>query len=317
MDAESFSALPLYAGLILPLARLVGVMAVSLVIAQAVETFHWTAYIARIVSPLVRLSHLPPVAGAAFSLSFASPSAANAMLAEGMATGKLGKKDLVIANIVNSTPAFLVHLPSLLAMAYAFLGAYAMAYVGLVFAAAMLRTFAAVFAGRVMLPPPAVQDFSPSPEARAGTLRSMLSRMRKRLLKVCLFTLPVYCLIFLLPRMGAFAAMQAFLASHLGWISFLHPGSLGVVALFVAADNNAAFAAAAALIHGAAITPEQAVATLLVGNILSSPMRAFRHQLPSYAGYFSPSMAMLLVGINQSLRAATLVLAVAGYSLWL
>lgn len=309
--------LPLYTGLILPLARLVGVMVVSLLIAQAVETFHWTRYIAKIASPLIRLAHLPPVAGAAFSFSFASPSAANAMLAQGITTGTLDKKGLLIANIVNSTPAFFVHLPSLLAMAYAFLGAYALPYVGLVFAAAMMRTMAAVCAGRMLLPPPVAQEIPPSPETRTGTLFSMLSRLQKRLLKICLFTIPIYCLIFLLQQMGAFASMQAFLAAHLHWISFLHPASLGVIALFVAADNNAAFAAAAALIHGGTISPEQAVATLLIGNILSSPMRAFRHQLPAYAGYFSPSMAMLLVGINQSLRAASLVLAVVVWSLWL
>ena len=308
---------PLVTGLALPLARLIAVMAASLVVAQALETFRWTEYIAKLASPLVRLARLSAVSGAAFSLSFASPSAANAMLAEGMATGKLGRKELVIANVVNSTPSFFVHLPSLLAMAWSFLGTYATAYVGLVFSAAALRTLGAVLAGRAFLaaPLPTLPDegASPAPATRTATLKTMLARFRKRLTKICLFTVPVYCLIFFLQQAGAFAAVQAWLSAHMGALFFLHPGSLGIVVLFVAAESNAAFAAAAALIAGGTITPEQAVAALLAGNILSSPMRAFRHQLPSYAGFFSPPTALLLVSVNQSLRAAALALVLAAY----
>ncbi|SBW05177.1 putative membrane protein [uncultured delta proteobacterium] len=313
---ETVLAAPLVAGLVLPLCRLVAVMAVGLVIAQALETFGWTAYIARLAAPLVRLAHLSPASGAAFSLSFASPSAANAILAEGLAGGGLSRKELVIANVINSTPAFLVHLPSLLAMAYSFLGAHAFAYVGLVFAAAAVRTWGAVLAGRFLLDPPAVGNGATPAASRQGTLQSMIARFRKRLAKVCLFTIPVYCVIFILQKGGLFTAVESFLAAHAGALFFLHPASLGVVVLFVAAESSAAFAAAAALLHGGTLLPEQAVTALLIGNILSSPMRAFRHQLPSYAGFYSPATALLLVGVNQSLRAATLVLAVAAYSFW-
>lgn len=313
---EAFSSSPLAVGLILPLCRLVAVMAVSLVIAQALETFHWTAAIAKLVSPLVRLGRLSPVSGAAFSLSFASPSAANAMLAEGMAGKMITRKELILSNILNSVPSFLVHLPTLLAMAYSFLGSFAFVYAGLVFSAAALRTAVAVLAGHTLLPPPVSRTASPQKGARTATLKTMLARFKKRMAKICLFTIPIYCLIYFLQRAGAFATMESLLAEHTGFLSFLHPASLGIVLLFVAAESNAAFAAAAALIHGGTISPEQAVMALLAGNILSSPMRAFRHQLPSYAGFFSPSVALLLVGVNQSLRAATLALVLTGYAVW-
>jgi hypothetical protein len=309
------SALPV-TDLVPPLCRLVAVMAFGLIAAQALETFGWTSSIARLAAPLVRLAHLSPVSGAAVSLSFASPSAANAMLAEGLAGGTVSRKELVIATIINSTPAFFVHLPSLLAMAYSFLGAYALAYVGLALAAAVFRTWGAVLAGRLLLAPSGEGDGAHRAAPRAGTVRAMFLRFRKRLTKLCLFTIPVYCLIVIAQRAGVFASMEAFLASRPGALFFLHPASLGIVILFVAAESGAAFAAAAALMHGGALPPEQAVTALLVGNILSSPMRALRHQLPSYAGFFSPSTALLLVGVNQSLRAATLVLAVAAYHLW-
>lgn len=300
-------------GLILPLLRLICVMAVSLIIAQALETFHWTAWIARLVSPLVRLARLSPLSGAAFSLSFASPAAANALLAEGRAKGDMSRTELVLTNILNSTPAFLVHLPSLSAMAWSFLGAYACIYVGLVFSAALLRTGCAMAAGRLLLAPPADGAVAHSPATREPTLALMFRRFKKRLAKICLFTIPIYCLIYFLQQAGAFARLETWLAAHLGGLAFLHPASLGIVAVFVAAESNAAFAAAAALIAGGTLSPEQAVLALLAGNILSSPMRAFRHQLPSYSGFFSPPTALLLVGVNQSLRAASLALAAAVY----
>lgn len=299
-------------GLILPLLRLICVMAVSLIIAQALETFHWTAWIARLVSPLVRFARLSPLSGAAFSISFASPSAANALLAEGRAKGGMSRAELVLTNILNSTPAFLIHLPSLAAMAWSFLGAHACVYVGLVFSAALLRTGCAMAAGRLLLAPPAgVAAHSPS--TREPTLAVMFRRFKERLTKICLFTIPIYCLIYFLQQAGAFARLETWLAVHLGGLAFLHPGSLGIVAVFVAAESNAAFAAAAALIAGGTLSPEQAVLALLAGNILSSPMRAFRHQLPSYSGFFSPPTALLLVGVNQSLRAASLALAAVVY----
>jgi len=289
-----------------PLFRLMATMAVSLVIAQALEAFGWTAWVAGLASPLVRFARLSPVSGAAFSLSFASPASANALLGEGLATGVIGRKELVLANIINSTPVFLLHLPSMLATAYAFLGSSAGSYAGLVFLATALRTAGAVCVSRALLPRRAAPTREPAPENRAGTLATMFSRFRKRLTRICLFTVPVYCLVFILQKAGVFTSVERFFAAHAGTLFFLHPGSIGIVVLFFATDSNAAFAAAAALIHGGTVSPEQAVLALLVGNIFSSPMRAFRHQLPSYAGFFSPRAALLLVGVNQSLRAATL-----------
>jgi len=46
------------------------------------------------------------------------------------------------------------------------------------------------------------------------------------------------------------------------------------------------------------------VLALLVGNILSTPMRALRHQLPAYSGLFRPRLALRLILANQTLRAA-------------
>ena len=48
------------------------------------------------------------------------------------------------------------------------------------------------------------------------------------------------------------------------------------------------------------------VLALMVGNILSTPMRAIRHQLPAYAGFYRPALALRLILANQGLRAASM-----------
>jgi len=52
-----------------------------------------------------------------------------------------------------------------------------------------------------------------------------------------------------------------------------------------------------------------------VGNILSSPMRAIRHQFPYYAGIFKPKLAAALIFWNQGVRIFSLVLVGTMYSM--
>ena len=60
------------------------------------------------------------------------------------------------------------------------------------------------------------------------------------------------------------------------------------------------------LVWLAGLTQTTAIA-LLVGNILSTPMRTVRHQFPAYAGYYSPGLAFKLIFYNQLLRTITMI----------
>lgn len=58
--------------------------------------------------------HLRDVAGgASFPLAFVSPAAANGLLSDSHNIGELSNNELMLANLFNSLPAYLVHaLPS-------------------------------------------------------------------------------------------------------------------------------------------------------------------------------------------------------------
>lgn len=321
MDADTITLSFLGSKLLLPLGRLVLTMAIGLLAANLLEALHWTRFVAKLSSPLARLGHLNEASGASFSLAFFSPAASNALLAERYEAGAMSRKELVLANLFNSSPTFLVHLPTLFSLVFAFLGTRAFVYVGLTFTAALLRTLVTLGLGRVMLSAPekgpeAAGNREPAKKSRQEILRVTLRRFKKRLGTLLLFTIPIYCAVFAMQQAGWFETAERFMAEHISLLAFLNPQALSIIALHLVAESGAALSAAASLAHAGALAPNEVIMALLVGNILSTPMRAARHQFPSYAGYFKPGLALHLVIMNQGFRVLSLALVACGYYWW-
>lgn len=308
-------------GLAPPLLRLVLSMSAGLFVANCIEALNWTRGVARFAAPLVRLGRLRDVAGASFSLAFFSSVAANSLLAESYEKGELSKRELRFANLFNSLPGYFLHLPTLFFITWPVLGFPAVLYVGLTLLAAFLRTALTVLCGRLLLPrqPPGCVtcrlDGRHAGGWRAG-LRTAWKRFRKRLPRVVFFTVPTYVAMHAMQHAGWFDLAEAWMARHMDALSFLRPEALGIVLLHLATEFGAAVSAAGAVLNGGGLTEREIVLALLAGNVLSTPMRAFRHQFPSYAGYFKPALAAELIVLNQTLRAASIALVGVGYH-WL
>lgn len=315
----------LWQSLIWPLLRLLLGLVCGLLVANVLEALNWTRGLARLTAPLARAAHMPPVAGAAFALAFVSPASANALLAGRRDAGGLSGRELMLANLFNSLPAYLVHTPAIFLLTWPVLGLPAVVYVGLTLVAAALRTAFTVILGRVLLPAPGKDGMPgavPAPEppsAKAGpaaALEKAWRRFRRRLPRLVGFTVPVYILMYALQRLGAFAALEAWLAGHMDWLSFLKPQAVGIIVLHFAAELGAALGAAGSLLEAGGLDARDVVLALLAGNILSTPVRAIRHQFPSYAGFLRPAEALRLILANQALRAASMALMTWAYYLW-
>ena len=126
--------------------------------------------------------------------------------------------------------------------------------------------------------------------------------------KIIRFTVPIYILFFLLNRVGLFASLEQFMADNLTFLCWLSPQAMSIVVLHIAAEFTAGLAAAGALLQDGALGYRDIVLALLVGNILSSPVRAVRHQFPFYAGIFQPRLAMQLIFFSQSFRMVSIAL---------
>lgn len=319
--AQALSAAVLWDGLAVPLSRLLLSVSVGLFVGTLIEALHWTRAVAKVAQPLVRLGRLKDVAGASFSLAFFSGAAANTMLAEAYEKGEITRREVMLSNLFNSLPTYFLHLPTLFFIAAPFIGPAAVLYVGLTIGAALLRTLGIVLLGRLTLPPlpegcvACLLTEDPKWDWRAA-LNKTWKRFKKRLPRMVFYTVPIYVAFFFLKRWGAFDALEAAMAEHVSFLAWLPPQAMSIIAFHMAAETTAGYAAAGALVQTGGLTIKELVLALLVGNILSSPVRAVRHQFPYYAGIFKPALALKLIISNQSLRAASIALVTLGYAIW-
>lgn len=303
----------LWQGLGWPLLRLVFFISLGLMIGNLIESLNWTHGVARLASPVVRVAHLSDITGASFSMAFFSAVTANTMLSEAYEQGKITKQELIFSNLFNSLPTYFLHLPTLFFLAVPLLKGVAFIYVGLTLFAAFLRTVCILLVGRVVLP--ANKEHCVTcrlEENRVGSLSQALHkawlRFQKRISRILLVTVPIYTAVFILNRIGMFTLLEQWLAQHVKLLVWLHPESLGVVALQLTAEISAGLATAGALLDNGSLEVRQAVLALLVGNVVSSPMRAMRHQFPFYAGVFQPKLAAELITYNQVFRTGSIIL---------
>jgi len=294
-----------------PLVRLLIYISIGLLVANFIEALNWTRKIAFVARPLTRFAHLSPLTGAAFSMAFFSGVAANTMLSEGFAKGEIKKKELVLANLFNSLPTYFLHLPTTFVITAPLIRGAAFTYIGLTLGAAVLRTLTVSLISHFLLPPGsepvrANQTTGAKSDLQTAWQRTW-KRFRRRIRKIVRFTVPIYILFYILTRMGMFAHLQEFMAAHLQFLSWLSPQAMSIVALHVAAEFTAGLAAAGALLADGTMGQREVILALLVGNILSSPVRAFRHQFPYYAGIFKPALAMQLIAFSQIFRLFSII----------
>jgi len=310
----------LWDGLFWPLLRLTFFISVGLFVGNLIESLHWTRYAAKLAEPLARRARLKDISAASFSMAFFSGVTANTMLAEAHDRGDISDRELILSNLFNSLPTYFLHLPTIFFIAAPFIGSAAVVYVGLTAFAAILRTIAITISGRYLLPPlpegclPCQLDEMDKKRKKVSALQRTWKRFKKRLPKILYLTAPIYTLFFVFKQLGLFGWLQGLMAGQVGLFSFLPPEALGIVAFHMAAEFTAGLAAAGALIADSHLTTTQVVLALMLGNVLSSPMRAFRHQFPYYAGIFKPRMAMKLIVHNQVLRGVSIALVGVAYA---
>ncbi len=141
-----------------PLLRLICMLSLGLLIANFIEALNWTRKVALLARPLVRFGNLSDITGASFSLAVFSGVSANTLLAEAYDQEKIGRKELVLANLFNSLPTYFVHLPTMFFITVPLIKGAAIIYVGLTLLAALLRTAAIIVVSRFLLPAPLRQE---------------------------------------------------------------------------------------------------------------------------------------------------------------
>ncbi len=306
----------LWPGMIWPLILLIFFISIGLLIANFIESLNWTGKIAILARPLIRFGNLSDTAGASFSMALFSGVSANTMLSEAYEKKQILKKELILSNLFNSLPTYFLHLPTVFFITAPLIKGAAIIYVGLTFGAAIFRTISIVILSRFLLTP---IDRKRSPVEKTansdikkidwrGAVEKSWKRFKKRIHKIIRFTVPIYIIIFFLHRAGIFTILEKGMADYLSFLPGLTPQSMGIITLHVAAEFTAGLAVAGALLQEGSMNYREVVLALIVGNVLSSPVRAIRHQFPYYAGIFQPKIAAELIVYNQIFRVGSLML---------
>lgn len=313
--------------LIYPLLRLLTGLAIGLLIASILEELKWTKHLGKLAKPLARAANMGESAAASFSLSFVSSVSATALLAQSYTENKISRKELVLSNLFNSLPVYLLHTPTIFFLALPTLGSIVFIYVGLTLLAALTRTLITVVLGNLLLEPNGYgknNNAASSPvneEDKEATTKNAnnnhyewskifakaWARFLRYIPKLLMYTIPIYTLIVFLQRGGVFLEVETWIANNFSALSFLNPQALSIVVCYMFTELGATFSVASSLLENESLGYIDVVMALMVGNILSTPMRAIRHQFPSYAGYFNPSLALYLIIFNQGLRALSLI----------
>lgn len=307
----------IWTAIVLPLLKLLALVSLGLFVGNLIEALHWTRFVARLAHPLARLGRLCEISAASFSVAFVSGVTANAMLAEAYDQGKLSRRELILSNLFNSVPTYFLHLPTMVFITAPILRSAAVVYLAITVGSAVLRTVSILFVGRLLL---RGMDRCHAEEARPETsvdfsrvLAKTWARFRKRIAKIMLITAPIYVAVHVLHRLGVFAALERILAASMDGLTWLHPQSMGIIAFQLAAEFSAGMAAAGALLDAGSMSVRDVVMALVVGNVLSSPMRAFRHQFPYYAGIYKPALALELILCSQGFRIVSLIVCAVVY----
>jgi hypothetical protein len=226
---------------------------------------------------------------------------------------------MVLTYLFNSgLPVYLLHLTTTFFIILPLTKQAGLIYLGLTLAAALLRSVAILAYGRARLSkdlgqPGAVA--APAPPRKERVLTEIWRKFNRRFSRVVLYTMPIFIIIYVANNQGLFKWLQNTAAAHVS-LSFLPVEAASVVIFSVAAEFTSGMAAAGAFLQAGALTVPQTVLALVLGNVVATPIRALRHQLPSHMGIFSPKLGTELLVLSQGLRLLSLILVAVPYALW-
>jgi hypothetical protein len=289
--------------LVWPLTRLMFLIALGLVVGNIIEGLGWVTKIATLSRPLLSFGHLCDYSGAAFTTAFFSGVAANTMLVEYYRDKKISKKEMFLSNFVNGLPAFFLHIPTTFLIILPLTGIAGILYIVLTFLATILRTFCYLLYGRFAMDPARCTMAVPLPEKKAWAQvwHGIKEKIPGRFLKIALYVVPIYVVVFIINKLGFFLWLRQVTAGFVT-TKLMPVEAVSVIIFSLAAEFTSGFAAAGALLQAGALTVKQTVLALLFGNIIAFPVRALRHQLPRYVGIFSPKLGTQLLLMSQGFR---------------
>ncbi|ELZ76445.1 nucleoside recognition protein [Haloferax larsenii] len=302
-------------------ARIAVYIALGVFAANLVVAFGLVERIAGLSRYLTGPANLPDEVGTAIVTTAASTTAGYGMLAEYRESGVLDDRATLVAVTINTFFGFVQHIftfywPVLIPILGQEVG---FMYVGARAAIALAITLTGVVAGAVLLSERNVDSTAVVQTDGAGevgeeeqSLQSMLEEAGRKTWKTLRRIVPrlaiVYVFVTLLLRttdLESFTALASPLTNLVGL-----PGAAVPIVVAFAFDTTAGAAAIAPAI-GQTFTPKQAVATMLIGGIISFAVSTFKRSIPFQYGIWGPEFGSKVIAVNTGLKIVFIAIAVA------
>lgn len=287
------------------LATVLPIFAVGIIFAEFLVGLGWINRIKWITRPLTSLGHLKRECGASFLTAFLSPAAGNSMLVRYHDQGLIGRRELLIAAIVNTFPGIVMHWRTMLPVALPLIGVFGLIYYGLLVLVGLIKTVLALLMGRFLLKR---EDSSVSevhtaeadpPSGAWNILVDSVQKSRKTFFRIARTTIPITFVMFLLIHAGVFDRLDKGLEFLTAYVP-LPPEALSIVVTRLG-SNVGAFTVAGNLLYAGNVTGRDVVLSLLIGNLLASGIN-LRYLIPYYFGIFGPGLGMRVLMISTGLR---------------
>ncbi|MFC3477829.1 hypothetical protein [Halobacterium litoreum] len=303
---------------VLPRVAVVSVaIAVGLTLANLAVAFGAVRYVAGLARPLTGPANLPDEVGTAILATTASPTAGYGMLKEYRDAGVLDDRATLIAVTVNTFFGFVQHIftfyaPVLIPILGLRVG---LMYVGARAAVSLGITLAGILAGALLLSEANVSpatdadvdlpggDDETRREAVAGALSKTAGKLKTLVPRLAV----VYAAVVYLTESYDVTALTA-AARPVTDLVGLPPASVPAVATF-AVDTTTGAIFIAPQVPGA-FTPREAVATMLVGGIVSFAVSTFKRSIPFQYGIWGARFGSKVIAVNVAAKVVFIAAAI-------
>jgi hypothetical protein len=290
-------------------ARIAAVLSVGVFLANVAVAVGVVERVAGLSRYLTGPANLPDEVGTAILTTAASTTAGYGMLAEFRESGMLDDRATLVAVTINTFFGFVQHIftfyvPVLIPILGLEVG---LMYVGARAGIALGITLAGILGGALLLSERNVDSTksvaAEAPDEEDRSRREVLEMAWDRTVPKVRRIVPrlavVYVLVTLLVRYVDLQSATG-AADPLAMAVGLPGAAVPVIAVF-AFDTTAGAAAIAPLV-GAAFTPREAVATMLLGGIVSFAVSTFKRSIPFQYGIWGPSFGSKVIAVNTGLK---------------
>ena len=253
---------------------------------------------------LVNYAHLPQQCITGILLSLVSSNSSNAAIRELYENKQINNKELYFSVIISSFFSSISHFPTIFIPLISILGWPGALFISIRILVSFLYMLTAILISRKVNPkidistPNEMKQFKINLDLKK-IFEVSLTRSKKLLKKITLIVMPMYILIAIHNYYKIF-----------NQINFLLPAAIKNILpsssyLIIAAQFNhllSGASIAAVMMQNQELSGKMVLITLLIGSVLSTPIRTIRHSLPGYIGILSPKKGIKLLLINQLSR---------------